>query len=115
MPLPTEAEMSPGQFGPNQVQAFLQKVLDEILPRWTERPKLVQFENGEIHVGFRPLHSAQPALIIHKDASGWHIVNNVVDGIASYRDPFEVIKEVVKYYAEKTVDEWIFYNYTGAA
>lgn len=115
MGLPTEAEMAPGQFGPNQVQGFLQKMLDELLPRWMEKPKFTQFESGEIHVGFRPLHATLPALVIYRDTSGWHLLECAVDGIASYQDPFDLMKEVVRYYAAKSVDEWIFYNYTGAA
>lgn len=114
--LPTEAMMAPSKFGPNQVQGFILRMLEDFLPHWMPKPTVKQFEGGDIHVGALPLNALHPVFHIYKLTSGHWIVTNY-SGLesTSHLDPFSAIKEVVRYYAEAFVDDWISINYTCSA
>jgi hypothetical protein len=116
MDLPTEAKMLPGRFGPNQVQGFLHKILDDLLPKWMSRPSIRQLEGGDIHVGCKPLNAIQSAFVIYQSVTKEHWIVVNTDGQTTYHGcPFSAIRQVVAYYTNNAVDEWIFHNYTCSA
>lgn len=115
MLLPTEAHLPTERFEPNHVRAILQKMYADLLPPWMDHPATNQDEAGIIYVGNCPLQYNRPVFVIYKHSGEWKVTNNVSGETTSHPDPFNAIKEVVKYYAGLFVEEWVFYFYTCAS
>lgn len=109
--------MAQDKFGPNQIQGFILKMLEDFMPSWMPRPSVKQYEGGDIHVGALPLDALHPVFTIHRSSCGdhWMVHNHAAIETTSHLDPFTAIKEVIKYYAEAIVDDWIFQHYTCSA